>query len=35
VLTSGWPGDAQHALDQPDIGFFVVNDQDSSVQNIF
>jgi hypothetical protein len=27
-------GDAQNALDQPDIGFLIVNDQDFGVQNI-
>ena len=27
-------GDAQHALQQTDIGFLIVNDQDSGLQNI-
>jgi hypothetical protein len=28
------PGDAQHSLDQPGVGFLVVDDQDLGVQNV-
>jgi hypothetical protein len=33
-LDGGVPGDPQHALQQKDIGFLIVNDQDSGLQNI-